>query len=267
MYRAAAALLVVLAGCAGVTGPSTPTGTVTPAPVPGDDPSAVAGTTLPPGVTEVGVEDPDALARAHVRAAAGRSYRLAIVVRTERVGETTVETFRARVANDSTYLATVGTADGTTRTVYVEGNRIVVRRAGDPPQYERRPTTTDPPAAAIAERAADAAARYLSLGRATVQPVSVYGITVVRIEGRGAERVTGTIQYDALAYVEPSGFVRVLQVQYQCTTDRPCRRVTVVVEHQAVNRTTVSRPAWYEEAIAATANESARAAESEAAGG
>lgn len=243
--RTAVALLVVLAGCAGLGAP--PTDTVTPAPVPGDGPETVAGTTLPPGVSATGLENVTALAEAHVAAAEGRSYWLVIVVR--RGSDT--ETFRARVG-DGRYLAYHGTFDRTNRTVYGDEDRTLVRYEGTPPRYATRATSHEPPAAAVTARVADTVQRYLSVDSSTVEVASVDGVDVLRIEGHGARNVSGAVQYDAVAYVEPSGFVRSFRVEFLCTTDRRCDRVTVVLEHGGLEETSVSRPAWYDDALAAT---------------
>lgn len=245
MNRTAVALLVVLAGCAGLGGP--PTDTVTPAPVPGDDPETVAGTTLPPGVSATGLENVTALAGAHVAAAEGRSYWLVVVVR----GGADAGTFRARVG-DGRFLAYHGTADGTNRTVYGDEDRTLVRYEETPPRYETLATGHEPPPAAVATRTADTVRRYLSVDSSTVESTSVDGADVLRIEGHGARNVSGAVQYDAVAYVEPSGFVRSLRVQFLCTTDRRCDRVTVVLEHGGLEGTSVSRPVWYDDALAAT---------------
>ncbi|WP_158589378.1 hypothetical protein [Halococcus sp. IIIV-5B] len=69
-------VLVILAGCNGVLdgGDGESTSTVTPAAVPTDRPTATAHPALAPGLTQRGIEDPDALLAAHADALDDRSF-------------------------------------------------------------------------------------------------------------------------------------------------------------------------------------------------
>jgi hypothetical protein len=244
------ALLVVLAGCAGLTG--TPTPTVTPAPVPAAEQQAVGDTPLPPGVTAGGVTDVRALSRAHTDAALERSYRLSVVTHRDTLDGYQTDSFHVRVGNATTYLSRSNVTNGTRLETYAEDGLVLVRYDTDPPRYDAQPHGVEPPSAVVAKRTAAHLRTYLAVERAAVSATSIHGTDVVRIEGEKPRRVSGTIGYTVVAYVEPSGFVRSLHVEFDCTTDRPCSHVTVSIRHDAVNQTTVSRPPWYDEAIAAT---------------
>jgi hypothetical protein len=250
--RAAAlvALLVVLAGCAGLTG--TPTLTVTPAPVPVAEQRAVGGTPLPPGVTATGVSDPSALASAHVDAGLGRSYRVSVETHGLDLAGRETDSFHARVGNASTYLSRTNVTGGARLETYAEGDRVLVQYGTDPPRYEAHQSGVSVPGVVVAKRTASHLRTYLAVERATVTSTSIYGTDVVRIEGEDPRRVSGVIGYRVVAYVEPSGFLRSLRVEYDCTTDRSCSHVTVTVRLSAVNQTSVSRPPWYDEAVGAT---------------
>lgn len=244
------ALLVVLAGCAGMTG--TPTPTVTPAPVPAAEQQMVGDTPLPPGVTAAGVADARTLARAHTDAALSRSYRVSIVVHRDSLDGRRTDSFHARVGNASTYLSRSSVTNGTWVETYAEDGLVLVRHDGDPPRYDAQRHGAEPPGIAVAKRTASYLRTYLAVDRAAVSVTSIYGTEVVRIEGEKPERVDGTIGYTAVAYIEPSGFVRALHVEFDCTTDRSCSHVSISIQHDAVNQTTVSRPPWYDEAVGAT---------------
>lgn len=247
-----AAVLVVLAGCAGLTSTQPATPTVTPAPVPADERETIGDTPLPPGVTAAGVVDARTLARAHTEVAMNRSYRVSIVVHRDGVGSQQTDAFHARVGNASTYLSRTNITGGTTDETYARDGLALVRQGMDPPQYSAQRHGIEPPSVVVAKRTESSLRKYLAVERATVTATNIYGTDVVRIGGRKPKRVDGTISYSAVAYVEPSGFVRSLHVEYRCTTDRRCSHVTVSIRHTAVNQTTVSPPPWYDEAVAAT---------------
>lgn len=68
------ALLVLLAGCGSYAVGSLDTPTVTPAPVPSDQPVSTAGQSLPPGLSETGITNVTALRRAHARVLSSTSF-------------------------------------------------------------------------------------------------------------------------------------------------------------------------------------------------
>jgi len=249
-HAALVVLLMAVAGCTGLSG--TPTETVSPAPVPAAEKQVVGDTPLPPGVAAAGAVDATTLAGAHAAAARNRSYRVSVAVRQGHIDGHRTETYRARVANRTTYLSTTTATGQVTRRTYAEEGLVLERHETTPPRYEARRPEADPPAEVVTERAATTVARYLAVDRAVVSATTLYGVDVVRIEGTNPREMRGVVNYEVVAYVEPSGFVRSLHVEYDCTTDQDCAHVSLTLEHAAVNQTTVSRPQWYDDALDAS---------------
>jgi hypothetical protein len=246
--------LVVLAGCAGLTGGDpTPRDTVSPVAVP------TTGEGYPPGVDEAGVS-PSSLAAAHDRALAGTSFTF---VRRQRVvanGTVWTTDRERRVAADGTYTGrlnrtapepplqgvppvrfaywTNGTAtayyressrgpgsyawsDGTPPVVDVTGSRTVERlfRAVEPSVVERREGVV---LVGSSDRLPDALSP--SLGLADPRDVSL------------------------TARVAPDGVVTRWRLTYVATADGRSVRVVRDTRVTAVGATTVERPAWIDTA-------------------
>jgi len=259
--RPAVALLVllVLAGCSGVTGPSGGTETLTPAPVQTATTPTPEASPLPPGVTGNGVVDIDRLVDAHQVAITGQSYTWEARERTTgRRGNPTGTNVRyvARVANESTYR-------------YFTNHRIVWR-SGRPrylgnysefateslryayytdtennTQFSR--TGPAPARVRVGGIAVTAIERYLPARSATVAATRIDGRRYYELRGRGIDTPVapgGVANYTVRAQIRADGFVRSLNVSYRVAARDRSRSVSYGFTYTAVGTTTVERPAW-----------------------
>jgi hypothetical protein len=268
-------LLVLLAGCGGLGG-GQPTETVTPAPVPADEPDD----RYPPGVAADGVVDPLALGAAHYD-------------RLEEAPYTTVRNRTVRTANGSLLVRTglraafSGTRSrfhlvyavegpapwlldtGTGRLVLWFDGNVLLRSLTEDGETRRQRF----PAAVFNEdpgsfresgtqfglRSPDREAYWLFLAfQSDVGPVA-NGSTVVRgteLAHPGAlatlDGVEDLHNASLHAVVGPDGPVRTYHLSYEATMDG--RPVTVgrTVRYSAVGETRIERPSWHDEAVNAT---------------
>jgi hypothetical protein len=263
----AVVILVVLAGCGGVTvGPTdTQAGrTVTPAPVPTDPPDAVP---LPPGVSTGGVTDAERLENAHLTTLSNATFL-------ER-GRTTVRLENGSLAIEETYVGRHGTNATATRqrrngTVeYGVPSRSLVEADiwGNGSFGARRFVTTD---GRVELEAFDSPVITYTL------PRRGYGLTLRNAETTlESQRVAnGSVEYVLLASnvdvrgpwyyrgsfmelrevgrarvaVTPEGTIRRFVVEFPIRIDgrNATLRHTYVVEFGDV---TVTRPLWFGEAV------------------
>ncbi|WP_255149964.1 hypothetical protein [Halorarius halobius] len=215
------ALLVVaallLAGCGGVTGPdavSSPRPSVTPAPVPTEDP-----TQYPPGLRERSV-NATALSAAHERALRGSSYRyqfdrrigrpepgLGAVyvgprVTVEATGPRRYSVVRQRLTERGGGLS-VTTFQ---RARYADSDRVLFRTGNGTSRRPFRPNDT----AYGARLAGDVVGQYLAVGTASVRAFD-NGSALVR--GNGSRAVEG-VDYRVTAMVSSTGVVRRFDALY-----------------------------------------------------
>ena len=256
--------LVAVAGCSGpgVPGPATPTGT--PAPVPTDTPPR-----YPPGVLASGVYDPDSLVTAHRDRLASVSHAVR-ETRTERYLNGTVRARRvetARVLPGGQFHRVVrleGPAashplfPGATRVeLYARGESAPVYAAGWRGTDVRYATVTP-----VNQRASPLRL-LLQAFEARAEVVERNGTRLVGVESTAVadryflESAEGVVQGEARnatfhAVVEPGGLVREYRVRYALAVDGTLVRVTHRVAYTDLGNTTVSRPDWYEEAVART---------------
>lgn len=239
---AVVAVVVLLAGCSGFAGPSAPTETVTPAPVPEtttqtEQPDGP----LPPGLSGSGVTDTGALAQAHTNALRGQSYTWH--ARTTFGGNRsdqhlTVEgpkTYAFRHTSPGSLSNTSEFADG--ETVYTRYYRFVERLRRAP-----APNATDQ----YGPVAAGAIERYLAVENASVAETLVDGRLHYRLRATTDRypRIGGATDYSVTAVITPDGFVRSLAVTYVSRGgDRPIA-VSYDFQYDAVGNATVERPAW-----------------------
>lgn len=265
---AAVAILAATAGCSALAGPSTPTESVTPAPVPTIESTPTPEPTLAPGLTPRGVQDPDALADAHVEAIHGRSYvwrmeefrstrRDSSVANANRSKTLRVEDERRyRYGTDRRELGRHGDDRYQFNfTEYAEGDRSYRR------YYElgaTRPTFEDSAAANASHvyggHATGRITLFLDLPEATVVERERDGQRYYRVTGDldAIPAVGGVTNGSVTATVTPEGFVRTLDATYRRAVRNRTQRVTYSYAYENVGNTTVERPAWVAPAPTAT---------------
>jgi hypothetical protein len=268
------AALVVVGLAAGIP-PDAPGGVAgQPTPSATDDAPAER---YPPGLTEAGVADPQALGRAHEDTLSGESYTL----RSTRTVRTTDGDVRSRLSvtvqvdERRAFLARAETAgpaapvflgDPPARGVYWSNGTTYARRLTS--DGERVYNTFDPVGRAGTWRywtatvpfggdRAGPAATYANLFAATetrvlttrepdgVRRYFVVGETLAPTGVEGSAVENAALE----AAVTPSGVVRAFSLAYEATVDG--ERVTVRwrVGYEAVGRTSVREPAWLDRAL------------------
>lgn len=255
-------LLVALVALAGCSGLSAPTPTVTPAPVPGD------GVDYPPGVDDRGVYSPAELASAHDAALAPASYTRVetLTARTANGTPWATRTVRTRVAPDGRRhtVAELGGPEATYPSPFRDAMRVEVYVENGIVYFAGWNETAD---YASFERAGggvsvDRLRLLLSAFETRAEPVRRNGTTLVRVEStrladpyylESAERaVRGDVRDGEFrALVTPDGLVREYRVVVTVAVDGTLVRVERDVGFRAVGETTVERPAWYDDAVAA----------------
>ncbi len=267
----ALAVLLVLAGCGGTVGSGgdTPTGTVTPAPVPdGEAVDRGRPARLAPGLAADGVFDAGRLARAHADRLAGRSFTR-VRTDTRRVNgslrqrdETTLmyaaggDRFRYRLNQ------TTRGSEGVERSEidrYADGNRVLVAsRDANGTEYEvLAGPTGDPytPAQVFPGNATGATslARLLTLVDVTVTDRrTVDGRRHYRVETPARQDIPPLRNISLVATVTESGLVRNYRLSYDVERGGRQVRIVVTVAYDRLDRTTVEPPSWLPEARAAT---------------
>ncbi|WP_254536422.1 DUF7537 family lipoprotein [Halomarina litorea] len=244
------ACLVVLAGCNGLGGGDSD-GDVTPADVPRD----LHGGTIAPGLTESELVNASALATAHERVLANRSfaatYRLQLLaangsVIRESVTRGQYAADRLQYNTSARYTGGFAEARGTERREsWADGDHRYVRWSrGGEWEYQRQQLR--PPA-------------RLSPGD-TLEPLlsGATGVAVERLDTEGEweryrveatefENLSGNVENATLtAVVDERGLVSEVRVVVVLDTGH---QQVVRVTYSAVGETTVERPAWADEAL------------------
>ncbi|WP_123535608.1 DUF7537 family lipoprotein [Halosimplex salinum] len=236
--------IVVLAGCGSVLdgdtdlNRDTSTETLTPAPVPQMTETPVP---LPPGVTDSGVRDTDALLDAHQSLLETQSYTLRVRLR---VDETRYTRF-IRVETPTRYYShdVLGGNDGNV-TQFASGPFIYVRTAyAGITRYDRLDNTRPPES-----RTVRLSRQFLQVGDAVVSETTVDGRLAFVIRGNYStlpemERIRNV---SIRAVVEPTGLVRSMNASYVRTGRTGPATVTRSFAYDDVGETTVERPDWVE---------------------
>jgi hypothetical protein len=283
------ACLLVLAGCGGVWPVDDPasggvdgdaTSTVTPAPLPEEEPE------FPPGVDRRGVVDAERLAEAHGTAIANASY----TVRSNRTVEYANGSLRSSLvvevalARNRTFLATAATAGpGAPVFLGVPPARATFWSNGS--LYVRRFTTRGETTYNQFDPGQQFAgtwrywARTVPFGGRSGRPGSFYtetlGVVPTRVTGRetagnaslvhlvgrgspgsvegtpldGGGSLGSARNVSLRATVDQRGVVRSLSLDYDATADGRPVHVSWTVHYRAVGRTTVGRPSWFDRAV------------------
>jgi hypothetical protein len=237
------AFAVVLAGCGALGGASDPardpaeeTPTLSPVPVPE---VTTAPPTLPPGVTGANVSDANALVDAHLSAVQGRSYTLTVRVSVDE--ERSERLFRVETPTRYYRIDRLAEPRGDT-TQFADGDTLYTRTEyGSAIQYGRfdDPTLSQ--------------SQTVMLSRAFLQ-VDAVSVAETRVDGELAYELTGQYpvhpavstlaNFSLRAIVEPSGFIRSVNVSYVRTGSDAGTNVTRSFAYSDVDATTVERPAW-----------------------
>lgn len=247
-------LVVVTAGCGGGSQTEAPSAT----PTHRDQPSptgTAADVPYPPGVTDQGVADPEALLAAHRSGLSGESLRVAIqyVVTTNGSGQRANFTGRVDPSTDRALLH-VDLAGGTAD-YYAEGNETYVRQVvGTETRYR---AGVDAPGLTATRLGSD---RFVeaALGTANFTPsgtVTRDGTRLVRLEVTAVDREFGgsgrnaTRTVDGSLLVDEEGVVRHVTVRAAVETDAGgSYEYRVEVHITDVGSTDVDPPDWIDEA-------------------
>ncbi|WP_255151578.1 DUF7537 family lipoprotein [Halorarius halobius] len=259
----AVALALVVAGCtASAPTASTDSPTVTPAPVP--TPDSVPG----PGLSPVGIEDPEAVVDAHARALRDRSVAVTVerslsyANGTDRTYTRVVEhaaANRSRYRISVTHRGLLAPPDGRRVTYFADGTRVlkavvtddaryrVVRGPDDAPIRPAEGPVAPVHAAALTDIFAPVESTRVELAGRSPDGVGRYRLTATEVNASVLAR-NQPVETVRRAHVETvvtdRGVVRRVRLRYVGTLDG--RRVvgTQRIVYEDVGNTTVRRPAW-----------------------
>jgi len=278
----AVAIAVVLAGVAGVApgdvgadapadGESETVAAETPST---DDSSSAADPTgsyrdgrategFPPGVTAGGIDDVEALARAHERAVENRSHTVWVDwyrPRRMRPDGTLLQRDIDIATEGDRFLIRTSLEQSDNRThrevVYYDGNAIyaagwndTANRYDQPLQITPRQVTVPTPASVRTQVVRD----YLSTPETSIAgAVERNGTRLYRITGQGRPNVSWTVtvnDYEVEALVDSRGLVHDLSmranISYPQVADNSTIPIERTVTYGRINTTTVDPPEWY----------------------
>ncbi|MFB6151929.1 MAG: hypothetical protein ABEJ40_09005 [Haloarculaceae archaeon] len=253
--------LVLLAGCGAVpfggdaAGP-TRDGTVTPVPIdsptPTETPTAVPDVDPPPGVALDAPVDVDRLVRAHEAVVAATSYTWELRYRaTSEPGRTVDRWFVRRAAVDPDRFLLEHRNGGRVgnQTLYVEGDVGYLRTTNGPRrEYEVIEDPEEPEQYTVSD---EVLRQFLSNQAFDVERIERDGETFYRLyavdnppPAQLEAGVTTVWNYTVTAYVEPSGLVRSLAVEYDKASGDYRQHVSFRFDYTAVGRTNVTEPDW-----------------------
>lgn len=254
-------VLALTAGCGSLTGSTTETESVTPAPVPtaSPTPDSVAG--LAPGLSASGITDVRALARNHTQVTTRTSY---VLVRTQ----STTHTFGNSSVN----------ASGSQRITYENGSRYhlsvdeyealingQIRRLDDYEEYrdgsvEYRKWSNDDGLTVELTEPTNGSEKYALVATSDIRRfLDIEDETVSRIDVDGGEyyEVVGTRtslrrfgpidSYRARAVIRADGFVRTLDVTFTETRDDERIEAHYNFTYRDVGNAEVTEPEWVPE--------------------
>jgi hypothetical protein len=252
------ALLAVTAGCSAFSVSDEPTPTVTPAPIAEPtEPTEIETSPLPPGVTADGKVNRQRIARAHINASEGATYRWSDRHDGHRyTNSTTRQTViehRARVENETRYAyrtsrrqARNGSPLNETASTSEFGNAVAryERIAFEDPVYleHRRSNASE----RVGRKMATQISEYLAVENATVTPVLLNRQRLYRITADEYALPTDwTIEaYSVTALVTTEGLVRRIDANYTITSGKSRVTVDYHFEYTPVESVTVERPDW-----------------------
>jgi len=252
---------LLLSGCSAITGGDAADDrfddTVTPVPV--SDPDGDRAS-LPPGLTTEGIGSLSVLVSNHREAVGSRSYVLTEWARTRSLRPNRPDVLvtraeRMRVENATVYTHRLSrvraTGNGSReflRATYADGDQWHQRTVnGSTESFDVGPIRSNRDRFAFA--ATFAMEQYLSVGNASVVPVSENGSTVYRVRNERPGRFNDHwSNYTAVASVEPSGFVRRLSVSYVVDHDDVREVVTYRFAYERRGNVSAEPPDWLDRA-------------------
>lgn len=237
---------------------------------------------FPPGLGPTGVVDVSALADAHAETVAGRSYRLVVRQSGTRrwdgrrwrgvwnhaevenprhfhytaTGYVENRTADASGATNATEGASADDGDELVQyAAYADGELVYVMNELRDETFYRYPVSIDGDGHGVFERRASfAIERYLNAPRTTVtrERNARYFDVVATGTPENVPDSDRISDYRAEALVGSNGFVSRLIVSYELAVGNETREVSYRMEYAAVDEVDVSRPVWYDRAVAAT---------------
>lgn len=266
--------LLTLSGCTGFLSGDDAAPTVTPAPVPTDDPDSGPGAMLVPGVYPDGDLQTDLLVDAHREALRNTSFVwTATDNRTGTVANVTdsVMALRRVVFENATrfYFDTNGRTDRyqgrrvyyPVYNEYADGEDIYVRALSTSwADYRYDRVTTDGSRSRFVRSATNAIERYLPVGSASIERIESAAGPRYRLTSTEPSETLAPLvdDYRVSALVTQRGLVRNLTATY--TTERSTASGTTTFTHRYsstvtdVGNVTVSTPAWLSAARSHLAN-------------
>lgn len=252
---------VALAGCSAFapTGDDgTPEETVTPIPVPTEAPTADEQLSPPPGVAANGSIRPSALAAAHHRALADRSFTWTLEYERRDIDAgiaVNAISKRLQVDSDGTYLLRTNRSTDRTAALYADGTGAYSRGVLNGSTRVRHLPNATGYRTHLAT--AQSLRAYLTTDDARVSRVERRGepyyrvhVTVLPVPIRANHPKQTIHNYSATAYLTPAGRVGALVVRYDYTFGTDHVGVSLRTRYDRVGETTVTRPDWANETTA-----------------
>jgi len=215
-------------------------------------------TTPPPGVSEEGITDLEALASAHERAMANRSHtiRLGRYSRQKNVDNRSVKHDIDMITDGERYLVTTTLIEPDNRqrleTFYYDGRNHYEAVRNETTEYDReaRLDEHDDPSPTPGTVRETLVWRYLSTENSSVTRRTARGGSVVyRVVGTGQADPRGfdhVWNYSVVALIDSRGFVRNLSVEFDARASSRYFHVRHEITYDRIGSTAVEAPAWYE---------------------
>ncbi len=237
---------------------ATPTPTPTPAPEIRRTPVPVEPGLLPPGIDRRGIDDAEALARAHAFSVSQRSYALTINYR-EFNNSMRAKRETILVENQTRYSSELITAGPLStnpyviadRELYADGHAEYARIPGETGvSYARQPVTSEG-AGEFAERVQQYLQWFLTVEDSFIRDIETQnGTTYYQVITRG-DPYDGVENARGIAIIESHGVVRYLQRVYTIP-DSNDTSVTITIEYTDFENVSVEEPWWYGDAVNTT---------------
>lgn len=247
--------MVALAGCGGVLGGDGGGGEETLA---NDTVDETAGNesggdaAYPPGVSESGLEDPNALAAAHNESLTGEAYQLNVTQRQriEQSGQNVTSAAERTVRTDGEGTFFIdATSARVNQTVWGNESTAVSRiESGNDTSYQRMD-----PASLRQQLSGHVLLRgYLEGGNYTVESTSDGQVTLASDEWEGSDAVPldaeNVSAYESTVVVSEDGRVQEMTVHIESSRENASMAIDVAFELDDDGDVTVERPEWADEA-------------------
>lgn len=215
---------------------------------------------LPPGISRRGIDDAEALARAHAFGVSRRSYELTLTYR-EFNGSMRGTRERIVVENATSYASDIITAGPLSsrpfviadREVYADGNRQFARIPTESGvRYEVTPIGPEAQSEELfAERVGQYVYWFLTVEDSFIRKIETRnGTRFYQVMTRGDPQ-TSVENATGIAVIESHGVVHFLRRVYS-VPGSDGKSVTITIEYTDFGNTSVEAPRWYPEAVTAT---------------